>query len=680
MNGLRSGSVMVRPGEGLAAIPLETRHFEDLGRYLLEPMTERVRAAQQYAGELLAGRTVWMVNSTALGGGVAQLLRTLLPYWNGAGIDVRWMVLRGSGEFFEVTKRFHNHLQGQPGDGDVLGIEELTTLDRASLYHARALAPLLTPGDVVVLNDPQTAAMSVPLERAGATVIWSCHIGIDHDNEYSRNAWRCLRPRLTGVRRFVFSRYTSLPEWLGGAETSILTPGIDPGSTKNLPMPDGAARAILQHLGLAAGVPAAPPDYRRADGSTATLAGRPTVLDSDGAPDWSRDPVVVSLARWDRIKDPLGVLDGFLERVLAATSAHLLLAGPDPGQVADDPEAEAVLAVVRERWQRLPSRARARVHVACLPLTSPEENAAMVNAIQRLAAVVVKKSLQEGFGLGVTEAMWKARPVVASAVGGHLEQVQHRHSGLLVADPADVGAFGDAIVELLQEPPLAARLGQAARERVRALFLNDRHFVRWVEVFGSALEPRAGATGSMGPTAGVPAHPTPGAAALDLGERDALTGLWNRRRFETELDRARQNAEHVALLSMDVDRYRDVIQRHGAAAAQGLIEAIAHVLAERLRPNDTLARMGGDEFAAVLHAATPPLIQSLADGLCAAVREQSHAIGTNRIPATISIGAAFFDAGTQTHHEALLAADTALHEAKVAGGDRAIVHEPSHDA
>ena len=680
MNGLRSGSVMVRPGEGLAAIPLETRHFEDLGRYLLEPMTERVRVAQQYAGELLAGRTVWMVNSTALGGGVAQLLRTLLPYWNGAGIDVRWMVLRGSGEFFEVTKRFHNHLQGQPGDGDVLGIEELTTLDRAALYHARALAPLLTPGDVVVLNDPQTAAMSVPLERAGATVIWSCHIGIDHDNEYSRNAWRCLRPRLTGVRRFVFSRYTSLPEWLGGAETSILTPGIDPGSTKNLPMPDGAARAILQHLGLAAGVPAAPPDYRRADGSTATLAGRPTVLDSDGAPDWSRDPVVVSLARWDRIKDPLGILDGFLERVLAATSAHLLLAGPDPGQVADDPEAEAVLAVVRERWQRLPSRARARVHVACLPLASPEENAAMVNAIQRLAAVVVKKSLQEGFGLGVTEAMWKARPVVASAVGGHLEQVQHRHSGLLVADPADVGAFGDAIVELLQEPPLAARLGQAARERVRALFLNDRHFVRWVEVFGSALEPRAGATGSMGPTADVPAHPSPGAAALDPGDRDALTGLWNRRRFETELDRARQNAEHVALLSMDVDRYRDVIQRHGAAAAQGLIEAIAHVLAERLRPNDTLARMGGDEFAAVLHAATPPLIQSLADGLCAAVREQSHATGTNRIPATISIGAAFFDAGTQTHDEALRAADTALHEAKVAGGDRAIVHEPPHNA
>ena len=658
---------------------METRHFQDLGRYLPGPMAERVCVAEQHAGELLGGRTVWVVNSTALGGGVAQLLRTLLPYWKGAGIDVRWMVLRGSGEFFRVTKRFHNHLQGQPGDRNVLGIEELTTLDRAALYHARALAPVVAPGDVVLLNDPQTAAMSGPLQRAGANVIWSCHIGIDHDNEYSANAWRCLRPRLAGVGRFVFSRYTSLPEWLGGAETSIVTPGIDPGSTKNLPMPDGAARAIVQHLGLAAGVPAAAPRFDCTGGSTAVLAGRPTVVDSDGAPDWDRDPVVVSLARWDRIKDPLGVLDGFLERVLAATGAHLLLAGPDPAQVADDPEADAVLATVRERWRALPPRARARVHIACLPLTPPEENAAMVNAIQRLAAVVVKKSLQEGFGLGVTEAMWKARPVVASAVGGHLDQVQHQYSGLL-ADPADIGAFGGAITELLQDPLRAARLGQTARERVRALFLNDRHFVRWVEVFGSALERRVGAARSMGPTAGVPARASHDAAesgGLDLGDHDALTGLWNRRRFEQELDLARQHAERLALLSIDVDGYNVVIQRHGVAAAQGLIQSIAQVLAERLRPNDTLARMGGDEFAAVFHTATPPLIQSLADGLCTAVREQTPATGTNPIPATISIGAAFFDAGTQTHHEALLAADTALHQAKVAGGDRAIV-SPQH--
>ena len=663
----------------VAAIPLETRRFEDLGRYQFEAMIERVRAAEQHAGGLLEGRTVWMVNSTAVGGGVAQLLRTLLPYWRGAGIDVRWIVLRGSAEFFRVTKRFHNHLQGQPGDGDVLGIDELTTLDQAAHRHAGALASQLAPGDVVVLNDPQTAAMSAALERAGANVIWCCHVGIDRDNEFSRNAWRCLRPRLAGVQRFVFSRYTSLPEWLGGAETSILTPGVDPASTKNLPMSEDAALAILKHLGLAAGVSAAAASYECTDGSMATLAGRPTVLDSDGAPDWSRDRVVVSLARWDRIKDPLGILDGFLERVLAASDSHLLLAGPDANHVADDPEAAAVLAEVRERWRRLPPPARARVHLACLPLTSPEENDAMVNAIQRQAAVVVKKSLQEGFGFGVTEAMWKARPVVASAVGGHLDQVQHLHSGLLVEDPADVGAFGDAIVELLREPPLAARLGQTARERARALFLNDRHFIRWVEVLGSALERRA-ATRSKGTTAGVGERASRGAWVLDLADRDQLTGLWNRRRFEKELDRSRQSSEHLALLSIDVDGYNDVIARHGAGAAEGLIRSISDVLAKRLRPNETLARMGGDEFAAVLPDATPQFVQSLVDGLCAGVREQSHTVGSSQVDATISIGGAFLDAGTHTHHEALLAADIALYEAKVAGGDQAILHESSQSA
>ena len=663
----------------LAAIPLETRRFEDLGRYQFGAMIERVCAAEQHAAELLGGRTVWMVNSTAVGGGVAQLLRTLLPYWRGAGIDVRWMVLRGSAEFFRVTKRFHNHLQGQPGDDDVLAVGELTTLDQAAHQHARVLASQLAPGDVVVLNDPQTAAMSVPLARAGATVVWCCHVGIDNDNEFSRNAWMCLRPRLAGVQRFVFSRYTSLPEWLGGAETSILTPGIDPASTKNLPMSEDAALAILQHLGLAAGVSAAAASYECTDGSTATLAARPTVLDSDGAPDWSRNPVVVSLARWDRIKDPLGVLDGFLERVLAASDAHLLLAGPDANQVADDPEAAAVLAEVRERWRRLPSSARARVHLACLPLTSPHENDAMVNAIQRQAAVVVKKSLQEGFGLGVTEAMWKARPVVASAVGGHLEQIEHLHSGLLVEDPADVGAFGDAILELLRDPPLAARLGQTARERVRALFLNDRHFMRWVEVLGSALERRA-ATKTEAATEGVAERASHGAWALDLADRDHLTGLWNRRRFEKELDRSRQKGERLALLSIDVDGYNDVIDRHGAGAAERLIGSISDVLAKRLRPNTTLARMGGDEFAAVLRGETPQFVQSLADGLCAGVREQSHTVGSSRVDATISIGGAFLDAGTQTHHEALLAADTALYEAKVAGGNQAILHQSSQGA
>ncbi len=129
-----------------------------------------------------------------------------------------------------------------------------------------------------------------------------------------------------------------------------------------------------------------------------------------------------------------------------------------------------------------------------------------------------------------------------------------------------------------------------------------------------------------------------------------------------------------------MDRYNQVIQRHGAVAAEEVIRSISHILAKCLRPNDTLARMGGDEFAAVLRDTTPQLVQSLADGLCTAVREQPHPTGSSQVHATISIGAAFFDAGTQTHHDALIAADAALYQAKVAGGDRAIMQQPSHGA
>lgn len=167
--------------------------------------------------------------------------------------------------------------------------------------------------------------------------------------------------------------------------------------------------------------------------------------------------------------------------------------------------------------------------------------------------------------------------------------------------------------------------------------------------------------------------------ALDHADRDHLTGLWNRRRFEEELDRrvaySEQDGEPLALLWIDVDGYRDVIQRHGPRAAEGLIRSISRILAKRLSPNEALARMGGDEFAAMLPGVVPDLLRSLADDLCTAVRDQSETAGTNRIRATISIGGAFLDPGTTTYRDALAAADAALHAAKSAGGDRAILHQ-----
>jgi diguanylate cyclase len=163
--------------------------------------------------------------------------------------------------------------------------------------------------------------------------------------------------------------------------------------------------------------------------------------------------------------------------------------------------------------------------------------------------------------------------------------------------------------------------------------------------------------------------------ALDAGGHDGLAGLWNRRRFEDELDRTPRDGERRTLLCIDVDGYREVIQRHGPDAAEGVIRSISYALAQRLRPHETLTRIGGDEFAAVLPGMPPHLLWSLADDLCTAVREQPHPVGSSRVHATVSIGGAFLDPGTPTQNDALTAAHTALHNAKVAGGDRAIVHQ-----
>lgn len=179
----------------------------------------------------------------------------------------------------------------------------------------------------------------------------------------------------------------------------------------------------------------------------------------------------------------------------------------------------------------------------------------------------------------------------------------------------------------------------------------------------------------MRPREDVPEQASLDPGALDPGDHDDLTGLWNRRRFEDELDRTPRDGERRALLCIDVDGYREIIRRYGPHAAEGMIRSISDALAQRLRPHATLARIGGDEFAAVLPSMAPHLLRSLADDLCAAVRDQSDTAGSSRVHATVSIGGTFLDPGAPTHNDALAAADTALHNAKGAGGDRAIVHE-----
>ena len=194
--------------------------------------------------------------------------------------------------------------------------------------------------------------------------------------------------------------------------------------------------------------------------------------------------LILQVSRWDRLKDMAGVLTGFVTMAAdGPDDAHLMLAGPDVSGVTDDPEGADVLAECRARWRTVPESIRGRVHLASIPMDDVDENAIIINALQRHAYLVVQKSLVEGFGLTVTEAMWKARPMIASRVGGIQDQIVHERDGLLLDDPYDLDALAAAMTRLLDDRELADRLGAAGRARVHDQFLGDRHLAQYVDLF-----------------------------------------------------------------------------------------------------------------------------------------------------------------------------------------------------
>ncbi|GAB3762339.1 trehalose synthase [Nocardioides ginsengisegetis] len=438
------------------------------------------------ARELLGGRVVWNVNATAHGGGVAEMLQTLLANARGVGIDTRWLVLSGSPEFFAITKRLHNVLHGEPGDGGELGAAEHAVVAEALRPDLADMATLVKPDDVVLLHDPQTAAMVTPLRETGAKVVWRCHIGRDTPNALTDLGWAFLRPLIEAADAFVFSRRNYVPRWMASEKVHIITPSIDPFSAKNAPLSDADAEATLGYAGLLGGArdPRAL-TFTKRNGTVGTT--RPhRGLDLTGGTIPCEARLVVQISRWDRLKDMTGVMQGFADAGLPG-DVHLLLVGPEVSGVSDDPEGAGVLAECRSRWDGLAREEQSRVHLVCLSMDDVDENAHLVNALQRRASVVVQKSLVEGFGLTVTEAMWKARPVVASAIGGIQDQIVDGENGLLLEDPHDLDALGRALARLLEQPDLAAGLGNAARATVHERFLGDRHLEAYADLFGTLL-------------------------------------------------------------------------------------------------------------------------------------------------------------------------------------------------
>ncbi|MDP8962291.1 MAG: glycosyltransferase, partial [Actinomycetota bacterium] len=459
-------------------VPITTEPLERFTSIIGATHLQRLRDALTVTGTLMAGRTLWHVNSTAAGGGVAEMLPVLLAYLRGAGVDARWVVVGGRPDFFTVTKRLHNHLHGSRGDGGELGGDERACYDAVADGNAGQLTRLVRRGDVAVLHDPQTAGLVEPLREAGATVIWRCHVGCDTPNGLAHAGWSFLRPYLEAADAYVFSRRPHVHPWMPRYKVRLVPPSIDPFAAKNQPLEADAARAIVGHLGLISANGVAPA-YRNRDGASIIVQRRAEIV-RGGATPTANIPLVVQVSRWDRLKDMLGVMRAFAAGV--DHGAHLALVGPSVASVADDPEGAEVLDECVRAWERLPAPARDRIHLVCLPMDDLDENAAMVNAIQRHAAVVVQKSLAEGFGLTVTEAMWKARPVVASAVGGIQDQIVDGRHGMLVPDPADLPAFARAVQRLLTEPHTAARLGRNARRRVLGRFLGNRHLIQDAEL------------------------------------------------------------------------------------------------------------------------------------------------------------------------------------------------------
>jgi len=311
-------------------------------------------------------------------------------------------------------------------------------------------------------------------------VIWRCHVGVDDPNGAAHAAWEFLRPHVQSADAVVFSRDAYVWAGLDHAHVRVIPPSIDPFSAKNQDLDAETVFSILRVAGLELGDPPGQPVFRRRDGTlgrvdrSAELSGSPPL--PPGV------PVVAQVSRWDRLKDPLGILEAFREGIAQRTDAHLALAGPSTEAVADDPEGVEVLSeIVRARAGCAPE-VRDRIHLFSLPMDDVGENAVMVNALQRRADVVVQKSLAEGFGLTVAEAMWKARPVAASRVGGIQEQIVDGETGLLV-DPLDLDDFSDAVIRLVDEPASARQLGLRAREQVRTQFLGPRHLCHYVDLF-----------------------------------------------------------------------------------------------------------------------------------------------------------------------------------------------------
>lgn len=369
-------------------------------------------------GERLKGKVIQHINSTPVGGGVAEILNRMVPLLIELGVDTKWDVIKGGEQFFEVTKKFHNALHGRVEGINQRDFEIFMETSRENIKY------IDTYGDVVFVHDPQPIALIE--KRAGNKWLWRCHVDVSEPNA---KVWEFLMDFIIRYDSAVFSAPSfsrKLP-----IRQFLISPSIDPLSDKNKELPQETIDSVLRKYNI------------------------------------KKDKAIITqISRFDRLKDPVGVIETYLQ-VKKYIDCQLILAG---GTADDDPEGFRVLEEVKEKSKNNPD-----IHILLLP-----QNDIEVNALQRASDVIIQKSLREGFGLTVAEALWKAKPVVASNVGGIPLQIKHKYSGLLCHS---VEGASFAIKQLLSSPEYAKRLGENGREHIKNNFLITRHLRSYMLLF-----------------------------------------------------------------------------------------------------------------------------------------------------------------------------------------------------
>jgi len=366
----------------------------------------------------LKGKTIQCVNSTAVGGGVAEILNRMIPLLNELGIVTKWDLIKGGEQFFNVTKKFHNALHGRPEsivqkDFEIFLENSQRNIEEINIY-----------GDIVFIHDPQPIALIK--KKRDNKWIWRCHIDVSSPNQ---KVWNFLKDFIINYDAAVFSA-PSFSQVLP-IRQFLISPSIDPLSDKNKELPQAAVDTVLKKYNI----------------------------NND-------KPIITQISRFDRLKDPIGVIDAY-KQVKKYIDCQLVLAG---GTAIDDPEGIKVLEEVQDK-----AKQDKDIHILLLP-----QNDIEVNALQRASTVIVQKSIKEGFGLTVAEALWKAKPVVATNTGGIPLQIKHKHSGLL-CHSVEGAAF--AIKQLLNSPEYAKRLGENGKEHIRNNFLITRHLRDYMLLF-----------------------------------------------------------------------------------------------------------------------------------------------------------------------------------------------------